>query len=391
MTPKATANADYYAHFTATAIPHYKFTQGSGSEYTKETAGELLFTVKCDPLDTDTFKNFTGLEIDGKPVDPADYSVKSGSIRISLKSSCLDNLTNGKHSLKAVFKDGDTVATFVIKSAATPTPTSTAKPTAKPTAAPAVSIKLDKNESYLICGKTLKITASIKNTTTKISWKSSNTAVAVVDGNGKVTAKKAGATTITATVSGKSASCKLTVLYKDVTDHSKFWFKPVNYLTAKGTINGYDNGTVFEPAKHEKCTRAQMVTFIWRLKGKPEPKNKTCKFSDVKKTDYFYKACIWGNENHIVEGYKDGTFGPKIICARKHAVTFLWRLAGKPAPKSSSCKFKDVKKSDYFYNPVLWATEKKILAGYSDSTFRPNNDCLRRQMATFLYKFDIYT
>ena len=184
----------------------------------------------------------------------------------------------------------------------------------------------------------------------------------------------------------KTKIVNVTVLYRDVTNDKDFWFKPTNELTAKGIVKGYDKQTLFKPAHN--CTRGQMVTFIWRMQGEPEPKASTCKFSDVKKSDYFYKACIWGNENHIVEGYSDGTFGPKIICARKHAVTFLWRLAKQPEPKSDTNKFKDVKKSDYFYKATLWASEKGILAGYSDGTFRPNGECLRRQMVTFLYKFD---
>ena len=131
-----------------------------------------------------------------------------------------------------------------------------------------------------------------------------------------------------------------------------------------------------------------MITFIWRMAGEPAPKSKTCNFKDVKSTDYFFKACIWGNENHIVEGYKDGTFGPQITCARKHAVTFLWRLAGKPEPTTKNNKFSDVKEKDYFYKATLWASEKKILEGYNDNTFRPGGACLRRQMVTFLYKYD---
>ncbi|MBP5654652.1 MAG: S-layer homology domain-containing protein [Clostridiales bacterium] len=182
--------------------------------------------------------------------------------------------------------------------------------------------------------------------------------------------------------------CEITVLYRDVTNENDFWYTPTNYLTAKDVVKGYENQTLFRPSRN--CTRAQMVTFIWRLMGEPEPKTTNCKFSDVKSSDYFYKACIWGNENHIVEGYKDGTFGPQIVCARKHAVTFLWRLAGQPSPKSSANKFKDVKKSDYFYTATLWASEKGILAGYSDGTFKPDGECLRRQMVTFLYKYDKY-
>jgi len=184
----------------------------------------------------------------------------------------------------------------------------------------------------------------------------------------------------------KEIFCDVTVLYRDVTNKGDFWYAPTNALTAKGVVKGYDNQTTFKPSKN--CTRAQMVTFIWRLQGEPEPESSTCKFSDVKKSDYFYKACIWGNENHIVEGYGNGTFGPQIVCARKHAVTFLWRLAGQPEPKSTENKFKDVKEKDYFYYATLWASEKGILAGYNDGTFRPNGDCLRRQMVTFLYKYD---
>ena len=275
---------------------------------------------------------------------------------------------------------------------AKPTPKVTAAPTKKPTVTPSkasqVSLNLDKSSLSVVCGKTASLKATLKGSNSKISWKSSDANVASVDANGKITAKMAGEATITATAAGKSAKCKVTVLYKDVTNPKDFWYVPTNYLTAKGVVKGYDKQTLFKPAN--KCTRAQMVTFIWRLQGEPSPKATTCKFKDVKEKDYFYKACIWGNENGIVEGYKDGTFGPKIVCARKHAVTFLWRLAKKPSPKSTVNKFTDVKKSDYFYTATLWASEKGILAGYDDNTFRPNGNCLRRQMVTFLYKYDMF-
>ena len=281
-------------------------------------------------------------------------------------------------------------ATPTAKATAKPTVKPTAKPTAKttakPTAASKASLALNKTKDTIICGKSDQLKATVKGTSSKVSWRSSDPKIASVDSNGKVKANMAGTAAITATVNGKSASCAVTVLYKDVTDSRDFWYAPTNYLTAKGVVKGYDDQTKFKPAN--KCTRAQMVTFIWRLMGEPEPKTSKCKFSDVKKTDYFYKACIWGNENKIVEGYKDGTFGPQIVCARRHAVTFLWRLAGKPDPTTTKNKFSDVKKKDYFYKATLWASEKKILAGYDDGTFRPDGDCLRRQMVTFLYKYD---
>ena len=253
---------------------------------------------------------------------------------------------------------------------------------------PPSSMSFANDEVTIVCGDAIELKNTLKGASGNVAWKSSDKKVAAVDANGKVTGKMAGTVTITASESGQSAECKVTVLYKDVTKAKDFWYAPTNYLTGKGVVKGYDKQTTFKPAN--MCTRAQMVTFIWRLMGEPDPKAKTCKFKDVKKTDYFYKACIWGNENHIVEGYKDGTFGPQIVCARKHAVTFLWRLAGQPSAKSSKNPFKDVKQKDYFYKATLWASEMKILAGYSDGTFKPDGDCLRRQMVTFLYKYDKY-
>jgi hypothetical protein len=251
-----------------------------------------------------------------------------------------------------------------------------------------VTLTLEKDSLSIICGQNKTLKATVKGVETAPAFKSSDSKIASVDSNGKITAKMAGTVTITVSVAGIKATCKVTILYKDVTDSSKFWFEPVNYLTAKGVVKGYDNQTTFKP--DNKCTRAQMITFLWRLQGEPAPKSDTCKFSDVSSSDYFYKACVWGSEQGIVEGYSNGTFGPDITCARKHAVTFLWRLAGKPSPSSSTSKFTDVKESDYFYKATLWASEKKILAGYEDNTFRPDGDCLRRQMVTFLYKYDKY-
>ncbi|MBO4460094.1 MAG: S-layer homology domain-containing protein [Clostridiales bacterium] len=243
-----------------------------------------------------------------------------------------------------------------------------------------------KLSANIVCGNTLLLKPQEK--ADWISFTSSDNNIATVDQDGNVKAIKSGKVIVTITSSAGKTVCDIQVLYKDVTDPDEFWYAPTNYLTDSGVVKGYDKQTKFKPAN--ECTRAQMVTFIWRLQGSPKPKNSTCKFSDVKKTDYFYKAVIWGNENHIVEGYKDGTFGPQIVCARRHAVTFLWRLAGKPAPKTTKNKFSDVKKTDYFYEATLWASEKKILAGYSDGTFKPNGNCLRRQMVTFLYKYDKY-
>ena len=250
------------------------------------------------------------------------------------------------------------------------------------------AISVTAERDAVVCGKTTtcKVDLNGRPADTAITWLSSDENIATVDANGKVTTKMAGLVTITAqTPDNVKAKVNITVLYKDVTNSKAFWYLPTNRMTALGVVKGYKKQTLFKPAN--LCTRAQMVTFMWRLMGEPEPKSDTCNFSDVKKTDYFYKACIWGNENHIVEGYKNGTFGPQIICARKHAVTFLWRLAGCPESTEKN-RFKDVKKSDYYYDAVRWASRNGILEGYKDGTFRPNGDCLRRQMVTFLDRFN---
>ena len=279
---------------------------------------------------------------------------------------------------------------------AKPTPTVPAKPTgsikptepAKPTKAPEdkVFLTLNKKEANVVCAKTLTLKATLKGSTSKITWKSSDKKTATVDANGKITTKQAGQVTITATAAGKKAECVVTVLYKDVTNSKDFWYAPTNYLTAKGEVKGYDKQTKFKPAND--CTRAQMVTFLYRLQGEPKVKSTTCKFKDVKKTDYFYKPVIWASENSITTGVSKDKFDPQRVCTRAQTVTFLWRMAKKPTPKTAKNKFPDVKKTDYFYKATLWASEKKILAGLPDGTFNPQGKCLRRQMVTFLYKYD---
>ncbi len=177
-------------------------------------------------------------------------------------------------------------------------------------------------------------------------------------------------------------------MYKDVKNFKDFWYDPTYYLAGLGVVKGYDNGTKFKP--DNDCTRAQMVTFLWRLKGSPKPKTKSTKFTDIKKGDYYYNAVLWAVENGITTGTSKTTFGPSGVCTRGQTVTFLWRMAGKPSVGNAKCKFSDVKKGAYYYDAVIWASKQKIVAGYKDGTFQPDNKCARRQMVTFLYKYDKY-
>ena len=174
--------------------------------------------------------------------------------------------------------------------------------------------------------------------------------------------------------------------YKDVKKTTDFWYEPTYYLSALGVVKGYDKGTKFKP--DNDCTRAQMVTFLWRLNGSPKPKSKKVSFTDIKSGEYYYNAVLWAVEKGITTDAQK--FNPGGVCTRGMTVTFLWRMAGKPSVGNAKCKFSDVKKGDYYYDAVIWASGKKIVAGYSDGTFKPTGKCARRQMVTFLYKYDKY-
>ena len=162
-----------------------------------------------------------------------------------------------------------------------------------------------------------------------------------------------------------------------------YYTAPVLWAVDHAITAGTDK-THFSP--NDTCTRTQVVTFLWRAAGNPEPKTGNNPFQDVKPSDYFYKPVLWAVENKITAGTGTTTFSPNDGCTRGQVVTFLWRSAGNPAPGSSKNPFTDVKSDAYFYTPVLWAVEHKITAGTSDTTFSPNDTCTRAQIVTFLYR-----
>ena len=139
---------------------------------------------------------------------------------------------------------------------------------------------------------------------------------------------------------------------------------------------------MFLPAEH--CTREQIVTFLWRLAGKPEPASMDIPFTDVP-ADRFAKAILWAAEKDIATGYPDGTFRPDEICTRKHAMTFLWRYFGQPESSSLEVPFPDVK-PDRFRDAISWAVDNGITQGYKDGNFCPERLCSRAEIVTFLYR-----
>ncbi len=134
------------------------------------------------------------------------------------------------------------------------------------------------------------------------------------------------------------------------------------------------------------CTRAQVVTFLWRAFGEPAPVRNENPFKDVAEAQYYYDAVLWAVENGITTGLSAETFGPNANCNRSQIVTFLWRAMNKPAPTSSENPFTDVLEGQYYYDAVLWAVEKGITTGMSAKSFAPNATCTRGQIVCFLYR-----
>ena len=163
-----------------------------------------------------------------------------------------------------------------------------------------------------------------------------------------------------------------------------YYYEPVMWAVEYGITSGTSANT-FSPDAN--CTRAQVVTFLWRMVASPEPAAINDPFIDVTSDSYYYKAVKWAFGSKITGGTSEGVFSPDDICTRAQVLTFLWRTAGQPEPTGKDNPFTDVKADSYYYNAVLWAVENGITGGTSENTFSPDAPCTRAQVVTFLYRF----
>ena len=178
---------------------------------------------------------------------------------------------------------------------------------------------------------------------------------------------------------------KQTMNFVDVHTYDYFYDSvqwAVNLDITKGT-----SATTFSPK--QGCTRAQIVTFLWRAANSPAPRSSTNKFTDVYATTHadYMKAIIWATEQGITTGTGNGKFSPDATCTRAQIVTFLYRFKNNPAVYGS-LNFSDVNKTEHaaFYNAILWAVNNKITTGYGNGIFDPNGTCNRGDAVTFLYR-----
>ena len=159
-----------------------------------------------------------------------------------------------------------------------------------------------------------------------------------------------------------------------------YFYEAVKWAVDKGVTNGLSD-TMFGP--YESCTRAQIVTFLWRAAGSPEPKAMSS-FTDVPASAYYAKAVAWAVENGITNGMTETTFAPNATCTRGQSVTFLYRALKGTA--SGSANFTDVKSDAFYADAINWAVANNVTNGTSNTTFSPNADCTRAEIVTFLYR-----
>ena len=160
-----------------------------------------------------------------------------------------------------------------------------------------------------------------------------------------------------------------------------YFYEAVKWAVKNGITNGVGDN-LFAPG--QPCTRAQIVTFLWRAAGSPEPKGTVAGMTDVVPGSYYAKAVAWAVENGITTGTAEGTFSPDATCTRAQAVTFLARAQN--AKATGKTAFSDVPADSYFADAVAWAQANGVTTGTSETTFSPDNDCTRAQIVTFLYR-----
>ena len=172
-------------------------------------------------------------------------------------------------------------------------------------------------------------------------------------------------------------------VFSDVIPGS-FYETAVAWAVENGITKGRDEVTF---APNDFCKRSEVVTFLHRSQGLPAPASTQTGFTDVELGKFYTDAVAWAVENGITNGMGDGTFGVTGSCTRGQVVTFLWRAAGSPEPFYYWCPFTDVNPNAYYYKAVLWAVDSGITNGISDTAFGPDTTCTRGQIVTFLHRF----
>ena len=254
---------------------------------------------------------------------------------------------------------------------------------------PTYSVTVDKTENGSV---TVSPKSASKGDTVTITVKPDSGYVletlTVTDKNGnELTLKDKGDGKYTFTMPAGKVEVKATFMednsvlnfFYDVPNDAYF-YEAVKWAVKNGITTGVGND-LFAP--EQPCTRAQIVTFLWRAAGSPEPKTASS-FTDVPANAYYAKAVAWAVENGITNGMTETTFAPDATCTRGQSVTFLYRALKGTA--SGSTNFTDVKSDTFYADAINWAVANNVTNGTSATTFSPNSDCTRAEIVTFLYR-----
>ena len=321
--------------FTPKQIKH--ISSNGSVEYFLKTAkrGAKLFTVDSDNCAVFTITKFSTFELSGTVtyVEPSYYS---GSSSDPTYSVTVDKTENGS---------------------VTVSPKSASKGST-------VTITVKPDSGYVL--ETLTVTD-----------KNGNELTLKDKGDGKYTfTMPAGKVEVKATFMEDNSVLNF---FYDV-PNGAYFYEAVKWAVKSGVTNGLSD-TMFGP--YESCTRAQIVTFLWRAAGSPEPKTASS-FTDVSASAYYAKAVAWAIENGITNGMTETTFAPNATCTRGQSVTFLHRALKGTA--SGSTNFTDVKSDAFYADAINWAVANNVTNGTSNTTFSPNADCTRAEIVTFLYR-----
>ena len=321
--------------FTPKQIKH--ISSDGSVEYFLKTAkrGAKLFTVDSDNCAVFTITKFSTFELSGTVtyVEPSYYS---GSSSDPTYSVTVDKTENGSVTVSPKnASKGDTVT---------------------------VTVKPD--SGYVL--ETLTVTD-----------KNGNELTLKDKGDGKYTfTMPAGKVEVKATFMEDNSMLNF---FYDV-PNGAYFYEAVKWAVENGITTGVGND-LFAP--EQSCTRAQIVTFLWRAAGSPEPKTASS-FTDVSASAYYAKAVAWAVENGITNGMTETTFAPDATCTRGQSVTFLYRALKGTA--SGSTNFTDVKSDAFYADAISWAVANNVTNGTSNTTFSPNADCTRAEIVTFLYR-----
>ena len=347
-----TADATYSVAYTDWD-PTVSSTFAGGTKYT--------VTVSLEAIGNNRFTNATTFQINGKTAtivgtQPTATGAEDTKITLEFPATSSGSTGGGGGG-------GVTTYPITVKSAKNGDVTASHKSASKGTT---VILTVDPDKGYVL------------DTLTVLDGKDKE--IKLTEKNGKYTfTMPASKVTVAATFKASAPTGKNPFI--DVPAGS-YYEDAVVWAVEKGITSG-TSAVTFDP--NGNCTRAQAVTFLWRAAGSPAPKTKVMPFTDVPSGSYYYDAVLWAMEQGITKGTSDTAFSPNASCTRAQIVTFLWRANGSPAVSGNSA-FTDVASDAYYAAAVTWAEKNDVTGGIGGGLFGSNNNCTRAQIVTFLYR-----